>query len=178
MRIIGGTHRGRVITAPKNLPVRPTTDFAKESLFNILNNEIDFEECDILDLFSGTGNITYEFASRGAKHITCVDVNVKCCSFIKSAVKEFKFDQVVVMNANAFLFMQQCKRSFDLIFCDPPFADEHILTIPELVFKHQLLNADGLLIVEHPPEVNFSKHPNFYKHKTYGHVNFTFFRSE
>jgi 16S rRNA (guanine(966)-N(2))-methyltransferase RsmD len=83
MRIIGGTHRGRVITAPKNLPVRPTTDFAKESLFNILNNEIDFEECDILDLFSGTGNITYEFASRGAKHITCVDVNVKCCSFIK-----------------------------------------------------------------------------------------------
>lgn len=178
MRIVGGTHRGRVITAPKNLPVRPTTDFAKESLFNILNNEIDLEDLDVLDLFSGTGNITYEFASRGAKHVTSVDVNVKCSSFIKSMVREFKFEQVVVMNANAFLFMQQCKRSFDVIFSDPPFNDESIQTIPDLVFKHSLLNADGMLIVEHPPEINFSKHPQFYKHKNYGHVNFSFFRSE
>lgn len=135
MRIVGGTHRGRIISAPKNLPVRPTTDFAKESLFNILNNEIDFESCDVLDLFSGTGNISYEFASRGVKHITSVDVNVKCCNFIKSAAKDYKFEQMVVVTANAFLFMQQCKRTFDVIFSDPPFSDESIHSIPELVFK-------------------------------------------
>jgi 16S rRNA (guanine(966)-N(2))-methyltransferase RsmD len=178
MRIIGGTHRGRVIKAPNNLPVRPTTDFAKESLFNILNNEIDFEECDVLDLFCGTGNITYEFASRGCKHITTIDVNTKCTSFVKESVKSFGFENVVVMTANVFLFAQQCKRKFDVIFADPPFADEKIKTIPDIIFENDLLNEDGLLIVEHPPEVSFSAHPNFSKHKVYGHVNFSFFRKK
>ena len=175
MRIIGGTHKGRSIHAPNNLPVRPTTDFAKESLFNILNNEIDFDGVDALDLFCGTGNITYELASRGCGHITSIDVNFKCTSFVKESIVKFNFENVMVMKANVFLYLKQCSRKFDFIFADPPYANPKINEIPDLIFNNNILNEGGMLVVEHPAEISFSMHPNFNKHKVYGHVNFTFF---
>lgn len=177
MRIIGGTHKGRSIIAPNNLPVRPTTDFAKESLFNILNNEVDFDGVNALDLFCGTGNITYELASRGCAHITSIDINFKCTSFVKESVIKFKFENVLVMKANVFLYLKQCHRKFDFIFADPPYANEKINEIPDLIFENNILSDDGMLVLEHPSEISFVNHQNFKKHKVYGHVNFSFFEN-
>jgi len=176
MRIIAGTHKGRVIIAPQNLPVRPTTDFAKEGLFNILNNEINFENTTALDLFCGTGNISYELASRGCAHVTSVDLHANCIKFVQETCKKFQFQNIKAMKANSFLYLKQCSRKFNIIFADPPYANENYNDIPNLVFENNLLEIEGLLIVEHPAEISFGKHPNFYRHKNYGNVNFSFFR--
>lgn len=177
MRIVSGSHRSRRITPPNGLPVRPTTDLAKESLFNILNNRIDFEEISVLDLFAGTGNISYEFASRGAREIMAVELNPKCVAFIEKTAEVLEFKILSVVRTNVFTFLPVMKRQFDLIFADPPFESEDIDKLPDLIFNNKLLADDGWLVIEHPRNVKFQNHPNFTEHRQYGKVNFSFFRN-
>lgn len=176
MRIISGSNKGRIIKTPANLPVRPTTDLAKESLFNILNNHFDFEELDVLDLFAGTGNISYEFASRGAKRIVSVDNNFKCAEFIRKAAQEYGFNKIIaVQRANVFVFLKYPQVPFDLIFADPPYDMEGIETIPDLIFNQKLLKPGGWLILEHSSANKFKDHPLLNQQRNYGRVNFSIF---
>jgi len=180
MRIISGTHKGRRINPPQNLPVRPTTDFAKEGLFNILNNYIDFEKLKVLDLFCGTGNITFEFASRGSDDITSVDDHYQCCEFVKKTSSDFKMTQVKVIKSDVFSFLKKAPNSYQLIFADPPYEIEleKLESIPELIFSKNLLQPEGILIVEHAAKSDFSKHEHFFEHRKYGNVNFSFFKNK
>jgi 16S rRNA (guanine966-N2)-methyltransferase len=177
MRIVSGSHKSRRITPPNGLPVRPTTDLAKESLFNILNNRIDFEKISVLDLFAGTGNISYEFASRGALEILAVELHPKCTAFIEKTAEALEFKMMSVVRTNVFTFLPLIKRQFDLIFADPPFESEDIVKLPDLIFNHNLLAVDGWLVIEHPRNVKFHAHPNFSEDRQYGKVNFSFFRN-
>ena len=174
MRIIGGKYKGKKIISPKNLPVRPTTDFAKESLFNILNNRIKFEDCKLLELFAGTGNIGHEFASRGCEEITSLDVNFQCIQFIKRMNKELQFNNRVI-RSEAIRFLKQCKEQYTFIFADPPYQMEGINNLPTLVFEKELLKSDGILVVEHEKKLDFSEHLNFQENRQYGRINFSFF---
>jgi 16S rRNA (guanine(966)-N(2))-methyltransferase RsmD len=161
---------------PANLPIRPTTDLAKESLFNILNNIFDFEDLEVMDLFSGTGSIAYEFASRGAKRIVVVDNNYKCVEFIKKTSQNFGFNKVLtIQRANVFVYLKYPQAPFDLIFADPPYEMENIKVIPDLVFNQKLLKPGGWLIIEHSRDQNFEAHPGFLQHRNYGKVNFSIF---
>lgn len=176
MRIIRGTHRGRKITAPANLPVRPTTDLAKESLFNILDNHIYFEDLRVLDLFAGTGSISYEFASRGSQKVIAVDIHPLCIKFISETAARLGFNQVKAIRSSSIGFLNNCSEKFDLIFADPPYDLEGIEEVIKLVFQKQLISDEGWLIIEHGPEKDFSTMPNFMQHRNYGKVNFSFFR--
>jgi len=176
MRIIGGTLKGKGVNPPIGYKARPTTDFAKEGLFNILLNEFDFEEVSVLDLFSGTGSISYEFASRGSNEIIAVEMNPTNASFITKTAKSFNLNSIQVVRHNVFEFLPICKKSFDIIFADPPYAIEGLDTIPNKVLEQKILNEGGYLILEHPSDYNFSSHPNFIKEKKYGNVHFSFFR--
>lgn len=176
MRIISGTHRGRVINPPNNLRARPTTDFAKENLFNVLGNMIDFEECDVLDLFAGTGSISYEFCSRGAKSVTSVEVNNVHYNFIKRTAAELSFRQMYPTRANVFLYLKSCPKQFDVIFSDAPYDLEGSEEVIKLVFERNLLREGGLLIFEHPKGQDYSSHPQFEQQRSYGSVQFAFFR--
>ena len=178
MRIIGGTHGRRIINPPKNLPVRPTTDLAKESLFNILGNKISFHDITALDLFSGTGAISYEFASRGSTAIIAIEKNYQCVKFIKRCAEEFGFSQIKAIKTDVFKYLKTTSKSFDVIFADPPYAMKKIEDVSNLVFENNLLNKNGWLIVEHPSEVGLSKQLHFVEHRKYGHVNFSFFNNE
>ena len=175
MRIISGKYKGKRLTAPKNLPVRPTTDFGKESLFNIITNEYDIDQLSVLDLFSGTGNISYEFASRGAKEITCIDGSFHCVSYIKKTSKELGFSQISVFKNDVFKYLKTYPKQFDIIFADPPYDLKNINEIHELVFEKELLKANGMLIVEHDRNWDFSEYSNFTKHRKCGNVNFSIF---
>ncbi len=179
MRIISGTHKGRVIHPPKNLPVRPTTDFAKESLFNILNNHIDFEGLKLLDLFCGTGSISFEFASRGSTSITSVDENYQCCEFIKKTSFDFKIENIKTIKSDVFGFLKKNLNSYDIIFADPPYIIElsKLELIHELVFSKNFLKPGGLLIIEHSQQCDLSKLSHFSEHRKYGNVNFSFFKT-
>jgi 16S rRNA (guanine966-N2)-methyltransferase len=175
MRIISGTHKGRVVRPGKFFKDRPTTDIAKESLFNILNNQYSIEESNVLDLFTGSGSISYEFASRGASSVLSVDANYKYVEFIKSTARDFSFDNIIAVRSDVFRFVKGVKQQFDFIFADPPFGLNVLDQIPDLIFEHKILTDDGLFILEHPQEFNFSKHPNFKELRKYGRVNFSFF---
>jgi 16S rRNA (guanine(966)-N(2))-methyltransferase RsmD len=176
MRIISGEFKGRRITAPKKLPVRPTTDMAKEALFNILNNRYYFNDISVLDLFSGTGNISYEFASRGTTQITAIDGNYGCIKFINETAEAFEMS-INTIKSDVFKFLEKSKLKHTIIFADPPynFELEAFSKIPELVFENELLEQDGLLIVEHSKHTDLS-HLNHYSHsKSYGGNMFSFF---
>ncbi|MBC7695947.1 MAG: 16S rRNA (guanine(966)-N(2))-methyltransferase RsmD [Burkholderiales bacterium] len=175
MRIIGGTHKGKQIIAPKNLPVRPTTDFAKEGLFNILNNKIDFDGLTVLDLFCGTGNISLEFASRGAQKIYAIDKHTPCLFFLKDTAKALKLNSIITDRADVFKYLEKSHSTFDVIFADPPYELENIAAIHDLVFTHNLLNADGWLIIEHSQKTDLSAKKNYIETRKYGNVNFSFF---
>ncbi len=175
MRIISGTHRGRVIHAPQNLPVRPTTDFAKEGLFNILHNHFELDGLKVLDLFCGTGNMSYEFASRGCDEIIAVDSNFNCCAFVKKTADLFKMSQIKVIKTDVFGLLKKTAGTYHIIFADPPYDLENIPLLPELVFEKKLLKPDGWLIVEHGPATDLSALPNFKEKRTYGHANFSIF---
>lgn len=177
MRIIGGTHKGKTITVPKGLPVRPTTDFAKEGLFNILNSRMDMDGISVLDLFSGTGHISLEFASRGAKTIVGVDSSFKCAGFLRAISKELKFD-INAVKSDVFDFLKNSSMTFDLIFADPPYDLVEIPKIHELVFEKKLLNEDGFLIIEHGPKTNLEQLKGFTQQRKYGNVNFSFFENK
>ena len=176
MRIISGTHKGRRINPDKSFKARPTTDFAKENLFNVLNNTIDFEDLNVLDLFGGTGSISYEFASRGAGQVICIELNFKHCAFIKKTINELRFTQIHALRADTFKYLKGCKKKFDLIFADPPFDLDTIDTIPDAILKQNILNENGLVIVEHSSRNDFSQHPLFHDIRSYGSVNFSFFK--
>lgn len=176
MRIVSGKYRGRAINPPKNLRARPTTDFAKENLFNVLGNLVDFGECDILDLFAGTGSISYEFASRGARSITSVEINQVHYDFIRRTARELGADNIHPVKANAFLYLRSCHKRFDVIFSDAPYDLEGSESIVDLVFGGDLLTDDGLLIFEHSADKDFSRHSNFWQIRSYGSVNFSLFR--
>lgn len=176
MRIIGGTHKGRMIHAPQKLPVRPTTDFAKEALFNVLTNRIDFSQTSILDLFCGTGNISFEFASRGCIDITAVDTHFHCFSFVKKTAVELGFDSIRAVKANVFSFLKRCDQQFDLIFADPPYDMKEIATLPGIVFEKNMLKKDGLFILEHSAALDFTKTEHFLEHRSYSKVNFSIFQ--
>ena len=175
MRIISGAHRGRKITAPDNLPVRPTTDMAKETLFNILNNYFYFDGIHVLDLCAGTGNISYEFAARGAQSVLSVDINNQCVQFITKTANDLNFKNIRTVKADILPFLGHCMQRFNIIFADPPYDWDGYPRIPELVFENSLLLPDGFLIIEHPKTVSFETHPKFYQQRTYGKVNFSFF---
>ena len=174
MRIISGIYKGKNIIAPKNLPVRPTTDFAKESLFNILINRIDFSNTNLLELFAGTGNIGYEFASRGCTNITSVDVNFQCIQFIKQMNRELKLNNRII-RTDAIRFLKQIKEPYTFIFADPPYQMLSITSIPNIIFEKNLLTKGGTLIIEHEKKLDFSDHSNFQEKRNYGRVNFSFF---
>lgn len=176
MRIISGEHKGRKIRAPKNLPVRPTTDFAKEALFNILNNRIYFDEVSVLDLFSGTGGISYEFASRGTENITSVDSNFQCVKFIEETSKALNLNLNVV-KADAYKFLGNQTSKYDIIFADPPYSnsDEEFKRIVELVFQNNLLAKEGMLILEHSKKMDLSAVQNYSYSKSYGNSVFSFY---
>lgn len=176
MRIIGGNLSGIRLNPPPNLPVRPTTDLAKEALFNILQNWLIWDETDALDLFSGTGNITFEMASRGAKHVVSVDRHAKCCFFIKEQKIKHQLQQVEVLKADVLKFIPQCKKTFDFIFADPPYDLPQLTQIPDLIFKHQLLNKDGLLVLEHPSTRKIEQGPYFVEQRKYGYSSFSLFQ--
>ncbi len=176
MRIIGGKLRSRKINIPQNIEIRPTTDFAKESLFNILNNLISFEETKFLDLFCGSGSISYEFFSRGGNNITCVDNNFKSIEFIKKTIEIFKADAIKPIKIDALKYIESCNVKFDTIFADPPYDMGNIDKIPDLIFNNNLLNDEGIFILEHSNKYNFSENQNLFDNRKYGSVNFSFFR--
>lgn len=175
MRIISGDYKGRTIHVPPGLQLRPTTDIAKESLFNILNNRYYFDEISVLDLFSGTGSLTYEFLSHGSRDITCVDVNPRHVSFISQTCKMLGHADIHVVRIDAFQFLRTCSRTFNIIFADPPYDLKGIDRIPTLVFAQNLLHADGVLIVEHSLETDLSPLPCFIEKRKWGKVNMSFF---
>lgn len=175
MRIIGGIHKGKNITAPNHLPVRPTTDFAKEALFNILNNRMDIEGTQVLDLFSGTGNISLEFASREAKQVVSVDMHFACVKFLKSIATQLNLHQIISEKADVFKFLKQHHGQYDIVFADPPYDLPNIPEIHQFVFEQQLLNEEGILIIEHGPKTKLDHLAYFREHRKYGNVNFSFF---
>lgn len=178
MRIISGKYKGRKITAPKKLPVRPTTDMAKEALFNILNNHYNFSELSVLDLFAGTGNIAYEFASRGADRITAVDADFGCVKFIDQTAKAFDFG-IQAIKSDVFKFLEKSGFKADIIFADP-FYDmslENFEKIPELVFERHLLLEHGMLVIEHSKHTDLGHVPHFSRSRKYGGSVFSFFEA-
>lgn len=179
MRIISGKYKGRRISPPKNLPVRPTTDMSKEALFNILNNHFNFSELKVLDLFAGTGNISYEFASRGCEPITSVDGDMGCVNFIKRTAVEFEFD-ITPIKSDVFKFLEKSKASYDIIFADPPYGMEQkeFERIIELVFENELLEEDGMMVIEHSKHTKLNHMENFSFDRNYGGSVFTFFEFE
>ena len=179
MRIISGKYKSRRLHAPKNLPVRPTTDMAKEALFNIINNHYYFQEISVLDLFSGTGNISYEFASRGTEKISCVDADFGCIKYINSIAKELNFD-LNTYKSDVYKFLEKHKVSYDIIFADPPynFEAEKFEKIISLVFENELLNEEGMLIIEHSKHTKLDTIEYFSYSKKYGGNMFSFFEKK
>lgn len=175
MRIISGTYRGKQIHPPKNFKARPTTDFAKESLFNILLNLYVLEELEILDLFAGTGSITYEFASRGARSVVAVEREPAYYHFIRNTCRELDLDMVTVIRGDVFRFLKKPAQSFDIIFADPPYDHPLLDTLPDQIFSTGILGKLGQFILEHPASHSFTAHPHFSQHRKYGGVNFSFF---
>ena len=179
MRIIGGTLRGKSILPPAGYKARPTTDFAKEGLFNTLNNEFYFEDLAVLDLFSGTGSISFEFASRGAGEVIAVEMNPVNAAFIKKSAAMLGVSRTVqVVHHNVFDFIPLCTKRFDIVFADPPYALEGLDTLPDKVLGRALVHPGGYFILEHPAEYDFAAHPSFVKEKKYGNVHFSYFQPQ
>ena len=178
MRIISGRLKSRRLSAPKNLPVRPTTDMAKESLFNILNNTYYFDAISVIDLFSGTGNISYEFASRGTKKIYSVDAHAGCIRYINTTSKELDLE-ISTFKSDVYKFLEKTPLKTDVIFADPPydFEKEQFLKIVDLVFDREILNEDGVLIVEHSKHTDLTTHEKHIYDKRYGGNVFSFFEN-
>ena len=176
MRIISGTYKGRRITAPKKLPVRPTTDMAKEALFNIINNQYYFDEISVLDLFAGTGSISYEFASRGTENITSVDQDFGCIKFINQTSEDFEMP-IQTIKSDVYKYLEKTKLQSTIVFADPPYAFtlDQFSKIPELIFKNNLLENEGLLIIEHSKHTDLSNLVNYSYSKSYGGNMFSFF---
>ena len=179
MRIITGKYKGRHFDIPKTFKARPTTDFAKEKIFNVLTQYIDFEGATALDLFSGTGSITLELLSRGCAHVISVELDRDHHRFIQQCLQKLDPTQrdVLPLRGDVFRFIKSCKQQFDFIFADPPYALKELPTIPSLIFERGLLKDDGIFVFEHGKDHDFSDDPHFVEHRSYGSVNFTIFRA-
>ncbi|KAB2808051.1 RsmD family RNA methyltransferase [Phaeocystidibacter luteus] len=178
MRIISGKHRGKHITAPTKLPVRPTTDFGKESLFNILMNWYNLSEVTVLDLFAGTGNLSYEFGSRDAEKITAVDIHNGCVRFIEKTAAELGYDQLKVLKGDALKFAQRTLDKYDIIVADPPYDWDGHDALIEAVLSKGLLKEHGVFVLEHGENLDFSEHPDLLDKRKYGSVHFAIFGEE
>ncbi len=176
MRIISGQLKGRKITAPKKLPIRPTTDFAKEALFNILNNRFHFKGLEVLDVFAGSGNISYEFSSRGAGAVTAVDENLDCIKFIKKTSEELDLN-IKTVKSDVFQYLQKALIKADIIFADPPynFDADALLKIVNITYEREILKENGALIIEHSKRTDLSSSPGFLEIRKYGNSVFSFF---
>jgi len=176
LRIISGKYKGRRISPPAGFKARPTTDFARESLFNILSVRYDFEELAVLDLFSGTGSISYEFASRGTDKIHLVEINHKSFRFIKKTLAELDINSITPVHSNVKTYLRSCKEeSYDIVFADPPYDLDWLEGIPDMIIQSGVIAENGILILEHPASISFVGHKNFSENRKYGNVNFSFF---
>jgi 16S rRNA (guanine966-N2)-methyltransferase len=178
MRIIAGKYKIRTLPDPKGFKARPTTDFAKENLFNVLASNYDIDGFDALDLFAGTGSISFELASRGCKSVVAVETQSQHIRYIKSIIEKVNISEVTLLQYDVFKYISRAGAKFNLIFADPPYNEPRLATLPQLVFEHNLLHDGGLLILEHSKNNDFSSHPNFTGKKVYGSVNFSFFEKE
>lgn len=176
MRIIGGKLKGRTINPPMGYSARPTTDYAREALFNMLDNNWEFDDLKVLDLFGGTGAVSYEFASRGVGRVWSVEMNRDNAQFIRSEAARLGLKNVTAVHENVFDFLGICHEKFDIVFADPPYALEGLDTIPDKVFEAGILHPDCWFILEHGGDYNFENHPHFFKEKQYGRVHFSFFK--
>jgi 16S rRNA (guanine966-N2)-methyltransferase len=176
LRIIGGKYKSRRIIPPLNFKARPTTDFAREGLFNILNNRVDFETINVLDLFSGTGSISYEFASRGALSVHLVEKDLKHISGIKRIIKDLDLKNIKTIHIDVRAYLKTCSIKYDIVFADPPFDLSWLKELPDLVTQAGVINEDGFFILEHPKGLSFDGHNLFFEHRNYGGVNFSFFK--
>ncbi len=176
MRIVGGTFKGRVFHPGKSFKARPTTDFAKENLFNILENRINWEETDALDLFSGTGSISYELISRGCRNVTAVELNFRHYKYISENKKLLEIEHLHVAREDAFRFIQKTNNQYDLIFADPPFDMNNFFDVPVKILEKGILRQEGLLVLEHNKYQKFEEMPQFIELRSYGSVNFSFFK--
>lgn len=178
MRIITGLYKGRHFDIPRNFKARPTTDFAKENIFNVLIGYIDLEDKCALDLFSGTGSISLELLSRGCKQVVSVERDRDHHRFITECLKKLGVERggCLPVRGDVFRFVKSCHQQFDLIFADPPYALKELPTIPDLIFEHQLLADGGIFVFEHGKDNEFARHPHFVEHRAYGSVNFSIFK--
>lgn len=178
MRVISGIYKRRRFDVPRTFKARPTTDFAKENLFNVLsNNYIDFEEgITALDLFAGTGSISIELVSRGCDRVISIEKERAHHAFICKIMKEVQTDVCLPIRGDVFKYINSNREQFDFIFADPPYDLKELKTIPDLIFQNNLLKEDGLFVLEHGKQDNFEEHPHFIERRVYGSVNFSFFR--
>lgn len=179
MRIISGKYKGRRFDPPKSFKARPTTDFAKENLFNVLNNEVEWEGTTALDLFGGTGSISFELISRGCLKVICVEKNFNHASFIEKTKQDLRIQsELLLSKMDAFGYLEHCKEQFDLIFADPPYDMKNFTDVPRLIFEKDLIKSGGIFILEHSKDYDFSNLPLFESKRVYGSVNFTIFRKD
>ena len=168
MRIITGKYKGRHFDIPRTFKARPTTDFAKENIFNVLVQYVDFDCAEALDLFSGTGSISLELVSRGCSHVVSVELDRDHHRFIQDCMKKLNDQTCISIRGDVFRFLKSCKQQFDFIFADPPYALKELATLPDLVFERQLLKEEALFVLEHGKDYDFSEHPHFVEHRQYG----------
>lgn len=178
MRVISGIYKRRRFDVPHTFKARPTTDFAKENLFNVLMNYLDFEEgVTALDLFAGTGSISIELVSRGCDRVISVEKDPQHHAFISKVMKEVKTDRCLPLHGDVFRYIEKCNEQFDFIFADPPYALKELSTIPQKIFEYKLLKPEGLFVLEHGKDLSFEQDPHFIEHRHYGSVNFSFFKN-
>ena len=175
MRIITGRYKGRHFDIPRSFKARPTTDFAKENIFNVLTQYVDFDGATALDLFSGTGSISLELLSRGCQQVVSVEMDRDHHRFIQDCLKKLDTKACIPIRGDVFRFLKSCKQQYDFIFADPPYALKELPEIPDLVIGRQLLKAGGIFVFEHGKDYDFSNHPHFLEHRSYGSVNFSLF---
>lgn len=176
MRIITGKYKGRHFDIPRTFKARPTTDFAKENIFNVLNGYIDFDGSAALDLFSGTGSISLEMLSRGCAPVISVEADRDHSAFISQCMKKIGATDNILIRGDVFRFLKKCHETFDFIFADPPYALDNLASIPSLIFEYELLKPEGVFVLEHGKNYDFSQEPHFVEHRSYGSVNFSLFR--
>lgn len=177
MRIVTGIYKGRHFDIPRSFKARPTTDFAKENIFNVMNGYLDFEDAVALDLFAGTGSITYELLSRGCASVVSVELDRDHARFISECLKKLGTDKDILIRGDVFRFLKGCHQQFDFIFADPPYALPELPKIPSLIFEYGLLKENGVFVFEHGKTNDFSNHPHFVEHRSYGSVNFSIFKA-
>ncbi len=176
MRIISGKYKGRRFNPPASLKARPTTDFAKEGLFNVLNNQIDIDNLMVLDLFGGSGSIAFEFVSRGAQQVNTVEKSYQHIIFIKKVMEQLGVKNLITIKDDVFSYLQHCTNTYDIIFADPPYALEKLVELPDIIFSKKLLSNDGVFILEHGKTHSFHDHEFFRETRQYGNVHFSFFK--